>query len=304
MAEPSTAQVQRGPTSGTYRAIAEPKPPLLASEALREELAPLEPGHRACRVWLVGVALALVALGVAMRLGVGVPATHVESATIAFTAAGALIAAAVLPFPYALRASVAIIAGITLMVLGLRGSGPLAGLTVDGTALGSVPRLLTLTLLPAALLFRSRYRVYKRGLVLLALALILALPFVGLEVRLAVDTAAPWVARAGAGASIAFIACSMFGFSGQHTTGWSAFWAVLVLGGVAGELALRQLTLADAGSGTLTYPATAVGLVLAAILASLGCFQLLASIWGPDARRRSLSQAKPDKEEPVRGGIA
>src|SRR5512140_191040 len=108
MPEPSTAPVQRGPTSGTYRAVSDPKPPILASEALREDLAPLQPALAECRVWLVGLALALATLGAAFRFGVGVPATHAESATIAFSAAGAVVAAAALPFPYALRAAVAL----------------------------------------------------------------------------------------------------------------------------------------------------------------------------------------------------
>jgi hypothetical protein len=51
---------------------------------------------------------------------------------------------------------------------------------------------------------------------------------------------------------------------------------------------LRHFTLADAATGYLTYPATAVGLVCAGIVASLGLFQLLAAAFAPEARRLSL----------------
>lgn len=298
MPEPSPAPVQRGPTSGIHRAVSEPKPPLLASEVLREELAPLQPARGSCRLWLLLIALALTALGLAMRFGVGVPAERLQGATIAFSAAGALVAVAALPFPYALRAGVAVLVGLVLMVLGLQSGGPLGGLTVDGSLIRGIARLVTLTTLPAALMFRARYTAFKQARIVLAVALGLALPFVVLEVLLLADSGAPLVARAGAALSIAFVACSLFGFMGQGTTGWGALWAALVLGGIPLEVALRHFTLADAATGHLTYPATAVGLVCAAVAASLGLFQLLATLWAPEARRLSLVGARLSSDPP------
>ncbi|MFO0571052.1 MAG: hypothetical protein U0263_35795 [Polyangiaceae bacterium] len=238
------------------------------------------------------VALTLTLLGLAMRFGVGVPDDRVEGATIAFSAAGALSAVALLPFPYALRAVVALVVGLTLMALGMKSGGPLGGLTVDGNVARGVARLVTLTTLPAALFFRARYTAFGRARGVLAGALVLSLPFVGMEVALVADGAAPWVPRLGAGLSIAFVLCSLFGFTGQGTTGWGALWAALVLGGIPLEVALRHFVLADATTGYLTYPATAVGLVCAATVASLGLFQLLATFWAPEARRLSLVGAR------------
>lgn len=304
MAEPSTAPVQRGPTSGVHRAVGELKPPILASEALREELAPLQPARAECRFWLLGVALALTALGLSMRFGVGVPSVRGDAATLCFSAAGAITAAAALPFPYALRAVVALVVGGALMVLGLRGSGPLAGLLIDGSLPRGVARVVTLAILPAALLFRSRYRAFPRARVVLAAALVISLPFVATAGLLVADPSAPWLARLGAGASIAWVLASCFGFMGHGTTGWGAVWAVLVLVGVPVEVALRQFFLADAATGFLTYPATAIGLVCASALASLGLFQLFASIWAPEARRRSPVGAPEPKPESSGSGIA
>lgn len=292
MPEPNTAPVQRGPTSGIHRAVSEPKPPLLASEAMREELAPLQPASTSCRLWLILVAAALTALGLAMRFGIGVPAARIEGATIAFSAAGALVAVAALPFPYALRAAVALLVGLVLMLLGLQSGGPLGGLTVDGSLGRGLARLITLTTLPAALMFRARYTAYRRARVVLAVALALALPFVGSEILLVIDSTASTIARAGALSSVVFVLLSLFGFMGQGTTGWGALWAVLVLGGVPLEVALRHFTLADAATGQLTYPATAVGLACAATVSSLGLFQLLATFWAPEARRLSLIGAR------------
>lgn len=293
MPEPSTAPLQRGPTSGIHRSVSEPKPPLLASEVLREELAPLQPARASCRLWLVLVAIALVALGLAMRFGVGVPADRAQAATIAFSAAGALAAVAALPFPYSLRAAVAVLVGLVLMGLGLQSGGPLGGLTVDGSLARGIARLVTLTTLPAALLFRARYPAFVRARAILAVGLALALPFVVLEGLLIADGTAPTVARAGACLSIALVALGLFGFMGQGTTGGASLWAALLLGGLPLEYGLRQFTLADVTTGYLTYPATAVGLICAGIVASMGLFQLLATFLAPEARRLSLVGAAP-----------
>ena len=304
MPQPSTAPIQRGPTSGVHRAVGEPKPPILASEALREELAPLQPARAECRFWLLGVALALTALGLAMRFGIGVPSVRGDAATLCFSAAGAITAAAVLPFPYALRAMVALVVGGTLMVLGLRGGGPLAGLMIDGSLARGIARIITLAVLPAALLFRSRYRAFPRARWVLASALLISLPFVAMAGMLVADPGAPWLARLGAGTSIAWVLASCFGFMGHGTTGWGAVWASLVLTGVPLEVGLRHFFLADAATGLLTYPATAIGLICASALASLGLFQLFASIWAPEARRRSPVGAPDAKPESSGSGIA
>ena len=174
------------------------------------------------------------------------PPSDSRAATVAFSAAGALTAVAVLPFPYALRAGVAVLVGVVLMGLGLQSGGPLGGLTVDGSLERGVARLVTLTALPAALMFRARYTAFRRARVILAVALALALPFVVLEAILVADGSAPGDRPGRRGAERRpGRACSLFGFMGQGTTGWAALWAALVLGGLPIPVGLRHFTLAD-----------------------------------------------------------
>jgi hypothetical protein len=287
----STARAERGPTSGIHAAVREPPKPLLASEALREEIAPIEPARQHCRVWLGVIAVGLAGLGVAFRLGVGAPAIEPSAGTIAFSAAGAVAAVAALPFPYALRAGVALLLGVVLMLLGMRGDGPLAGLAVDGGSIRDVARLVALSALPAALLFRSSYRAYRNARWVLLAALGSAAPFLALELVLSFNASAPVLARAAAGLNVVVVLCALFGFLGEGTSGAASVWAALILIFVPAEIAVRALTpLADADSGLMTYPATAGALMITALLTSLGLFQLLAALLGPDARRASMSR--------------
>lgn len=297
--ESSTARTpHRDLTSGVHTAVKAAPKPLLASEVLREEVAPLEPARQNCRLWLGAIAGALALLGLAVRLGVGAPALDASAGTIAFSAAGAVAAVALLPFPYALRAGVALLLGGVLMLLGMRGAGPLAGLAIDGGAARDLSRLIAVTALPAALLFRSRYRAYPRARAVLGVALACAVPFVALEVMLAVNASAPLVPRIAAAVNVVVVACALFGFMGASTTGAGSFWAALVLTCLPAEIGIRELTpLADADTGLLTYPATAIGMLLAALLTTLGVFQLLAALLGQDARRASMSRPPPSIHE-------
>jgi hypothetical protein len=283
----STAVKQRGPSSGVHRAINTPKP-LLASEVLRDELAPLAPGRGASRVWLVGVCLALVLLGVALKLGVGMETGRRDAATMSFSAAGATAAVALLPFPYALRAGVALLLGAVLAALGLRGTGPLAGLVLDGMRHDDLARLLTLTTLPAALLFRAHYRAYRPARWVLAAALVLACPFVALELKNALNADLALLSRLASATSVAAVLSALFGFMGSGTTGAGSVWAALVLAVLPLEVALRDLTSRLAETELLAYPAAAIGLACAAILATVGVFQLLAAGLARHARHLTL----------------
>jgi hypothetical protein len=294
----STARAEPGPTSGVHTAVREPPKPLLASEALREEIAPIEPARQHCRAWLGVIAVGLAALGVAFRLGVGAPAVEPSAGTIAFSAAGAIAAVAALPFPYALRAGVAVLLAVVLMLLGMRGAGPLAGLAVDGGSIRDVARLVAISALPAALLFRASYRAYGKARWVLATALVCAAPFVLLEIVLALNPSAPMVARAAATLNVAIVLCTLFGFMGEGTTGAATLWAALMLVFVPADIGVRALTpLADADTGYLTYPATAAALMITAFLASLGLYQLLAAVLGPDARRASMRRPSPTSNQ-------
>jgi hypothetical protein len=281
---------------------AAPKP-LLASEVLADELAPLEPMRDSCRLWLLGVALALSVLGLAMREGVGVPASRLEGSSVSFSAAGAAAAVALLPFPYALRAAVSVLLGAVLATVGLRGSGPLAGLVVDGGGLHSLARLVALSTLPAALMLRARYTQARAVRWVLRGAWLLALPFMGLQVLLCLDPVAPLVSRVGAGANILVLLCSLGGFA-PVGSGAGSLWAGLLLVVVPGSIGLRELTpLAGADTGLLTYAAAGLGTLCAGALASMGLFQLLAAALGPQARA-ALLKKRVANASPTLNGVA
>ena len=270
-------------------------PPVLASEALRDELAPHQPAEKPARVWLVCVALSLACLGFAQRHGVGALSQAADSSALSFLFAASLAATALLPFPYGLRAGVTALIGLAIMGLGLGSAGPLAGLAMDGGLSGDLARLLAITLLPAALLFRAHYRAYRRARVLLAIAFALALPFATLQGVVLLDTSVSEVVRVAAGVNAVAVACSLFGFVGGETTGAGAVWAALILGVPAVDIAARELSpLAGPDVGLLAYPTTAVGLVCASIAASVGLFQLAAVAFTADARSQSLNSATND----------
>jgi hypothetical protein len=280
----AAAPVREPPASDSQHAVTAAPKPLLASEVLADELAPLEPMRHSCRFWLLGVAAGLTVLGMAMRDGVGVPASRLEGSSVSFSAAGAVTAVALLPFPYALRAGVALLLGAVLTTMGLRGSGPLAGLVIDGAELHSVARLVAATTLPAALMLRSRYTQAPLTRWLLAVAWLSALPLLGLQVLLCIDPVAPMVSRILAGVLGFVLVCSLCGFAQAGARG-SMAWAGLLLVMVPTAFALRELTpLASAEAGLLTYAAAGFGILCATLLTSLGLFQLLAAAIGPQAR--------------------
>jgi hypothetical protein len=260
---------------------------VLASEALKEDLAPLQPGKGSARWILIATAMALAFLGMAMRGGLGAHAGAPDAAGISFAAAGALGCVGLLPFPYALRAGVGVFFGFLLMLLGVRGLGPLGGMAVDGGVVRDICRLTAMSCLPAALLFRAHYRAYRRARLVLAAALLLSAPFAVAETLLALDASAPSIARASAVLDIVVVLCGLFGFMGQDTTGAGSVSASLLLLVLAASLGLRDLTpLAVSAEGLLVYTTTAIGTLCASTVMAMGLYQLLAAGLATDARAR------------------
>src|SRR5512140_3031445 len=70
-------------------------PPVLASEALREDLAPFEPGRTMTRVCHVATAVVLLGVGIALRAGLGVVAGPPSADAVCAAAAAATGATAV-----------------------------------------------------------------------------------------------------------------------------------------------------------------------------------------------------------------
>ncbi|HEX4474867.1 MAG TPA: hypothetical protein VH142_07310 [Polyangiaceae bacterium] len=284
------AAADRGvePPSGTDH----PPPKLvLASEALREDLAPTEPGRITGRRCVLGVALSLALLGLALQHGVGANPSARESGSVAFAAAGAIVAVALLPFGYALRAGVTAVLGAILVLLGSDAVGPLSGL---GWRSGSVDfeRLLVLATLPAALLFRARYRAYIRARLVLGLALAAAVPFVVSRAGLALGSTTGLLDRVGAAMDVIVILLALFGFMGSYTTGGGAVWAALVLGVLPADVALREFSPElNPGAGVLASAGAAVAMICAGILLTTGIYHLLAASLGHDARRDARKKA-------------
>ena len=156
---PRRAQPPRPLASGVHAAVRKKlktPPPILASDVLREDLAPIEPGRNASRLWDGGAALLYLGVGVCLRLDLGVSQLAPQASAVCLAAAAASGATALVPFPYLGERRRRGTVGAAVAILGLFGAGPLALLTApDSSAWVETLRVLTCIALPAALLFRS-----------------------------------------------------------------------------------------------------------------------------------------------------
>lgn len=273
-------------TSAGRKARQQPKL-VLASEALKEDLAPLEPGRGAGRLGIGGVAVALLLLGLAMRFGVGQGALPPNASSVTLAAAGAALAVAALPFSYPIRAGAAAALGLALIGLGTERIGPLSIARSTSDAM----RFVALIALPGALLFRARYRAYRRARWVLVAALLASLPFVLDRGRAVADASLPLALRAGAATDVFIILSGLFGFMGEYTTGGSSVWAALVIFVLSGNVALRQLEPGHfPNAGLLTHTGVGLAVACAATLVTIGFFHLLSARLARDARRRAKLQ--------------
>jgi hypothetical protein len=259
-------------------------PPILASEVLREDLAPLEPGRRASRWWDGGVALLFLAVGVCLRFGFGVSSISPQAGAICLAAAAATGATGLVPFPYLWRAVGGGSAGAIVVALGLFGAGPLALLAGPvSNPLTEVFRVMTCVTIPAALLFRTHYRAYERGRLLLAVAFILALPFLASAVMVAID--GPAMAKLGAGLAITGALLGLVAFMSAPTTLVGAWCAQLLTALIAADIGLRQAYAPPApGSGEWAYALTGVAFFASVVPIALGLFQTWAAAYAREAR--------------------
>jgi hypothetical protein len=258
---------------------------VLASEALREDMAPLEPDRRVGRQVIGGVALALALLGIPLRQGAERALVGDTAASLSFASAGAAAGFALLPFSYPIRALAIFALGIVLMLLGADSAGPLAGLRFGSTMELELTRLLVLATLPGALLFRARYRGYPRARLVLGLAMLAAAPFAISRGLIAADSAATVLDRVAAGIDLAVILAGLFGFMGADTTGGGSVWASLVIGILSLDIVLRELGSTRGMANWAEHATTAVAAACAATLASVGAYHLLAARLAWDARR-------------------
>ncbi|MDI1452019.1 hypothetical protein [Polyangium sp. 6x1] len=271
-----------------------PVKPLLASEALMEDLAPIEPSRQAARFWCAAVGLGFAGLGALPLLGVRPGGT--SAALPCFLLGGVTLAAALTRVTYRHRGVAMLVLGMLTALVGLGGAGPAAGIAASAPVLGFA-RLLAATTLPAALLFRARYRAYAGARWLLGGAFLCALPFVILTgLRLA--ALLPELATVGSFVAIGVVAAALVGFMGSETTGAGTYVGLGVLCGLGTELAMSDLSHPGAFAtwqGPTSVVLAALAFVAATGLSALGLFQILAWRLSDDARRIDIHAAVPEK---------
>jgi len=259
---------------------------VLASEALRDDVAPYEPARRRARWAIGGAGFGLALLGLSMRAGQGQQGLYGASTT--FAAAAAALALAVLPFSYLVRGGAAWALGMLLFLVGAEGAGPLGHGPIDPAT--DLARLLAVAALPGALLFRARYRTYRRARIVLAAALTGAVPFVLVRSLSAVHSGPSPVEKAGAALAVFTVLCGLTGFMGEDTTAGGSVWAALLIAVLGTDLGLRGFRLiADVGTGPAVLSAlwASVGATCAGALVATGAFKLLAGWLAADARRKA-----------------
>src|SRR5580658_5769424 len=95
-------------------------PPLLASDILREEVAPLAPARSALRALLLPLAVGFAAWGVAACAGWIAPGDRLTVISALLASAAATLAA-LIPASYAARAAFAALTGLVPLVVGATG---------------------------------------------------------------------------------------------------------------------------------------------------------------------------------------
>ncbi|AKT39836.1 hypothetical protein [Chondromyces crocatus] len=273
------------------------RPPLLASEALMEDLAPIEPARDAARLWCAAVGLTLVVLG-------GLQVTALRPGGVASGFMGVVLGAitlvlALTRITYRQRAAAMLGIGLTSTLLGLVGSGPAVGIDAGGFAWG-VARAIAAAALPAALAFRARYRAYAGARWLLGAAFAAALPFT-VSVILRLTTHQIGLGEAGAILVILAMTAGLLGFMGEETTSAGAYLALAVNLSLAGDLVFDGL------SGVEGLQAAEVGAVIGSgvafaatsALTSIGLFQILAWRLAPAARRINLHRPPREAKKPT-----
>lgn len=267
--------------------VSAPAKPLLASEALMEDLAPVEPARRDARIWCAACGVAFVLFGALPLLGL-LPGALGAALPWLVTGAISLIAA-VSRVAYRQRAVAMLVLGLLTGLVALQGSGTLV--RADGGAGWGVARLFSAVALTAALLFRARYRAYGGARVFLGAALAISVPFMIHAALALAGDGGFGAAHAGAILVLLAIATTLLGFMGAETTGAGPYLAPVLVFAFALELASRGVAVVGL-SGDLApllgVLVGAAGFGAAAGFTALGLFQILAWRFAADARRIDL----------------
>ena len=231
--------------------------------------------------------------GLARRAGVlpllGLRRGGVAAAGPAFVVSAIALVAALTHVNYRQRAVAMVVLGVLSAMMGFYGQGPAIGIVTGGLA-WSVCRLLVAAVLPAALLFRARYRAYAGARLILGAAFASALPYIGTAAGSFIQNDFG-IAQIGAVLAVVTIVASLSGFMGSNTTGAGSWMALSVIMGLTVELALQALGVAgaiDSAASIAQAVASALAFAGVAGVVALGLFQILAWRFAADARRIDL----------------
>ena len=260
--------------------------PLLASEALMEDLAPVEPAGASARIWCAALGAGFFVVG-ALPL-VGLRPGGFSAAVPSLVIGAIALVAALARVTYRQRAVAMVVLGLLSGVVNLGGTRAALATGVGGVWWG-LSRLVPAIAIAAALIFRSRYRAYGGARIFLGAALLTTVPFAIHTVLSFSSGFGP--AQIGGVVVLVAVAASLTGFMGSETTGAGPYLAWGIIVAFAAELALRALW----SAGALRTPADLVHVIIAAtafvgaaVLASLGLFQIAAWRFAADARRIDL----------------
>jgi hypothetical protein len=268
-------------------------PPILASDILREEIAPLAPARATLRLLVLPLAVGFAVWAALSLFGVTTAAP--------LEATGALIAAcaglaALLGGPYAARAGLATLAGLVPLVLGASGQGPLASMALEGSLVTGAG-LVLVTVLPASLFFRSQYRAFGAARGLLAVALLLAVPTLYFLSVGALSVDLPPLTRALDALAATAVLTSLGGFLGPETTGACTAWGILILATFAART-VAVVWAAPQSPGPASALAAGLGVGVSGAVASVGLHQLLAALFARRARKADIHKILgPSAEE-------
>ena len=258
-----------------------PLKPVLASECLRDDIAPLKPfDARTARAQL-SLGLLLLALGLAMGARVLGTATRVD-ALVAVISGIAVSGPVLARRSYAVRAYIGLIVALAMGALGFLAVGPAAHWSSQ--PISSAIRFLAPVVLSVSLLLRVTYRASVSTRVGIgagvALFLVAASHVGGVPVW---HEGVGVAARVFSGLMVAVAALSLLGFMGEETTAACGLWASLSLALGGGALVV------DAFSRGTVDSSTAVGGIaglLCVAVASTALYQLGSLVIGPRARRK------------------
>jgi hypothetical protein len=279
-----------------------PSKPLLASEALMEDLAPVEPARRDARTWCAAFGACLLLVGTLPLLQV-LPGGLREALPWLVNGAIAIVASFT-RVTYRQRAVAMVVLGFLSGLAAVRLADGLL-LNAAGGAPWGLSRFLAAIGIPAALLFRARYRAYAGARVFLATALAMSVPFVAHTVLRLMHGGVSALVSVTSVAALLVIVASFTGFMGSETTGAGAYVGPGTILVIAAELAARGIARQGTGQAALIASFSgAFAFGVAACLAALGIFQILAWRFAADARRIDLHRkpSEPDRTPDVEPG--